>query len=189
MVDSDTIRQAAALLLGAAPGSQVILFGSHARGDAGPDSDVDFLVVEPTLRSRREEMVRLRQVLRPLRIPVDVLVVSERVFDEWRDAPSTLIYDAAREGQEYQDVDTAAILEAIEINPRVCGGKPVIRGTRIPVTIILDRIADGQSCADIRKAFPELTPRDVQAAVLYARTAVALTPSPFEGEGRGEGRA
>ena len=103
MVDSDTIRQAAALLLGAAPGSQVILFGSHARGDAGPDSDVDFLVVEPTLRSRREEMVRLRQVLRPLRIPVDVLVVSEQVFEQWRDAPNTVIHEAAREGQVFDD--------------------------------------------------------------------------------------
>lgn len=102
MVDRQTIEQAAKILLDAAPdGSKVILFGSHARGDARPGSDIDFLVVEPVLKSRYEEMIRLRQVLRPLRVPVDVLVVSAGVFNDWRDLPNTVIYDAAREGQVF----------------------------------------------------------------------------------------
>lgn len=77
MIDEQAISTAARMLLRAAPQSKVILFGSHARGEAGPDSDLDFLVVEPQVTARRSEQVRLRDVLRPLRIPVDVLVVSE----------------------------------------------------------------------------------------------------------------
>ena len=104
MVDEKLIERAGRLLLDAAPpGSGVILFGSHARGDAGPDSDLDFLVVEPRVAGRRREMVRLREALRPLRVPAEVLVVSRRVFDEWRDTPNTVIYEAAREGRRLFD--------------------------------------------------------------------------------------
>jgi hypothetical protein len=48
--------------------------------------------------------VRLREVLRPLRIAVDVLVVSAKTFEEWRDTPNTVIYEAAREGKVYEQV-------------------------------------------------------------------------------------
>ena len=104
MIDEETISRAVRLLLEAAPGSRVILFGSYARGQGGPDSDLDFLVVEPKVESRRSEMVRLRDVLRPLRIPVDVLVVSKEVFQEWRDTPNTVFYEAAREGRVFDEV-------------------------------------------------------------------------------------
>jgi uncharacterized protein len=92
------------MLLQAAPGSRVILFGSWARGTARPDSDLDFLVVEPVVSAPHAEMVRLREVLRPLRIPTDVLVVSEKVFQEWRDTPNTVIHAAATEGKVYEQV-------------------------------------------------------------------------------------
>ncbi len=77
MITEQTIRHAAHLLGEAAKPSTVILFGSYARGDAGEESDLDFLVVEPTLLDKCGEMVRLRQVLRPLRIAADVLVCSQ----------------------------------------------------------------------------------------------------------------
>jgi len=92
------------LLQAAPPGSWVILFGSHARGDARPDSDLDFLVIEPTLARRHEEMVRLREALRPLRIPVDVLVTSRERFEYWRQTPNTVYFDAANEGRPYGQV-------------------------------------------------------------------------------------
>ena len=98
MIDQGTIQQAARLLQEAAPGAKIVLFGSHARNDAGPDSDLDFLVVEPAVTSRRAEMVRLRDVLRPLRIPVNVLVVSAQTFEKWSATPGTVLFAAAKEG-------------------------------------------------------------------------------------------
>jgi hypothetical protein len=65
---------------------------------------LDFLVVEPLVTDRHAEMVRLRSVLRDLVIPIDILVVSEKIFQEWRDTPNTVIYEAAREGKVYEQV-------------------------------------------------------------------------------------
>lgn len=56
----------------------------------------------------------------------------------------------------------------IEINPKVCNGKPVIRGTRIPVSVILEQIAEGQSWDALLTGYPELHKEDIQAALLYA---------------------
>jgi len=99
------IEKAVGLLLEAAPfGSKVILFGSHARGDARPDSDLDFLVIEPKVADHRDEMVRLHHVLQPLRVPADVLVTSEAIFEEWRDTPGTVLYEAAKEGRIFDAV-------------------------------------------------------------------------------------
>ncbi len=102
LIPQETIDRAAAMLLAAAPqGSEVILFGSYARGEADADSDLDFMVIEPVVNGQRTEMVRLRQVLRPLRIPVDVLVVSREGFDAWKDKINNVVHEAAREGRRY----------------------------------------------------------------------------------------
>ena len=103
VIDRGTIDEAAGRLLEAAPdGSRVFLFGSYARGEADPGSDVDFLVVEPEVEDRYGEMVRLREAMRPLDIFADVLVVSECVFEDWRDDPNTVIRGAVREGRVYE---------------------------------------------------------------------------------------
>ena len=104
-MDATVIEKAVDLLLEAAPaGSKVILFGSHARGDARPDSDLDFLVVEPRVADHRREMVRLEEVLEPLDIPTDVLVTSRAIFEEWHDTPGTVLYEAAKEGRVFDAV-------------------------------------------------------------------------------------
>lgn len=97
MITQTTIREAVQLLKRAANPVKIILFGSYATGKADEDSDLDFLVVEKELKARRMEMVRLRRILRPLRIPVDIIVVSEQVFNDWADTPGTVIYEAALE--------------------------------------------------------------------------------------------
>ncbi len=104
MIDEATIEKAAVLLREAAPGAKVILFGSYARGNATDDSDLDFLVVEPEVRARRKEAVRLRDVLRTLRIPADIIVASEKTFRYWADTPNTVICEAAREGRVFEPV-------------------------------------------------------------------------------------
>lgn len=65
--------------------------------------------------------------------------------------------------------------ERIEIHPRVCNGKPVIKGTRIPVTVLLDQLADGQSWDAILKAYPEIMVEDIKAALLYAKSSIDHT--------------
>jgi uncharacterized protein (DUF433 family) len=64
------------------------------------------------------------------------------------------------------------VTERIELNPRVCNGKPVIRGTRIPVAVILEQIAEGESWENLLAGYPELTKEDIQAALLYARASI-----------------
>jgi len=103
LIPQETIDRAAQLLLEAAPkGSEVILFGSYARGNAAEHSDVDFLVLEPYVNGQRREMVRLREVLRPLRIPVDVLVVSFEGFEAWKSQVNTIPHEANRAGRRYR---------------------------------------------------------------------------------------
>ena len=59
-------------------------------------------------------------------------------------------------------------IDRIEMDPRVCSGKAVIKGTRIPVSVILGQIAEGESWDDLLEGYPELKREDIQAALLYA---------------------
>jgi predicted nucleotidyltransferase len=99
MISQDTIRKAVGLLAEQAAVQRVILFGSYAMGTAREDSDLDFLVIESDLVSRRAEMVRLRAALRPLGVPVDVMVADAEQFEAWKDQPGTALFEASRYGQ------------------------------------------------------------------------------------------
>jgi predicted nucleotidyltransferase len=102
MIDPQTIEKAANILVASAPrGSKVILFGSQATGLADSRSDVDFMVVEPSVPNRVREMLRLTDALRPLRLAVDVLVISSHAFEHWRNTPNSIAYQVDREGRVY----------------------------------------------------------------------------------------
>jgi predicted nucleotidyltransferase len=103
MISEQKINAAAELLISSGSARKVILFGSYARGDATEDSDVDFLVVERDVPSKVTEMVRLRRILRPLRLPFDVMVVSENDLEDWGQLPGTALYWALKEGKVLQD--------------------------------------------------------------------------------------
>jgi len=66
-------------------------------------------------------------------------------------------------------------MDRIELNPRVCNGRPVIRGTRIPVSVILEQIAEGESWDSMLAGYPELKKEDIQAALIYARASLDHT--------------
>jgi uncharacterized protein (DUF433 family) len=55
----------------------------------------------------------------------------------------------------------------IEINPEILAGKPVIKGTRIPVYLILDLLAEGKTTEEVLFAYPDLTKEDVYAALQF----------------------
>ena len=103
-IDENIIRKAVEILFKEAPGAKVILFGSHARGDAKSDSDIDFLVVIPGVVDCFVEMARLAEILGRNLIPADVVVMSEEKFNYWRDVPNTLAYRAMKEGRIYEPV-------------------------------------------------------------------------------------
>lgn len=64
-------------------------------------------------------------------------------------------------------------LDRIQINPKICLGQPVIRGTRITVSIILKLLADGRLIEDVIADYPELEVVDVQEAMKYAAWVVS----------------
>jgi uncharacterized protein (DUF433 family) len=66
-----------------------------------------------------------------------------------------------------------ALTERIEVNPDVMLGKPVIRGTRIPVELILRKLSEGATEEDLLDAYPRLTRKDIQAALAFAADSLA----------------
>lgn len=67
----------------------------------------------------------------------------------------------------------ATVHARIEVNPRVMLGKPVIRGTRIPVELILRKLSEGATEEDILDGYPHLSLEDIRAAEAYAADVVA----------------
>ena len=65
------------------------------------------------------------------------------------------------------------IADRIEINPAVMLGKPVIMGTRIPVELIIRKLSEGATEADLLDAYPRLTREDIRAALAYAANSLA----------------
>ena len=78
---------------------QVILFGSHARGEAGPDSDIDLLVVMAVEGSAYEKGLEVSLALPDLSVPVDVIVTTPEDFAWRKDVVGTIEWPAAREGK------------------------------------------------------------------------------------------
>jgi predicted nucleotidyltransferase len=78
---------------------RIILFGSHARGDAGPDSDVDLLIVLPFSGSKHEKTVEIRLALRGIRVPKDIVVTTPEDFLWRKEVPGTIERPAALEGK------------------------------------------------------------------------------------------
>jgi predicted nucleotidyltransferase len=78
---------------------RIILFGSHATGNAGPDSDVDLLVVMTSKRSKAEQELDILKLLRSHRIPKDVIVTTPEDFAWRRKIPGTIERPAALEGR------------------------------------------------------------------------------------------
>jgi uncharacterized protein (DUF433 family) len=64
------------------------------------------------------------------------------------------------------------LLQRINIDPAICGGKPCIRGTRIWVSLVLDLLAAGTTEAELRAEYPQLTHDDVLAAIAYSANRV-----------------
>jgi len=99
MVDQEKIGEAAKILSEAARPYKIILFGSYGRGEPSEDSDVDLMIVETDVKDRVAEMTRVNRAISPLRISVDLIVVSREMFEYWATTPGNVYYDAICEGK------------------------------------------------------------------------------------------
>ena len=102
-VDEIALRQMVKAIVEEVDPEQVILFGSHARGEGTPDSDVDFVVVETLpfgdCRDRRKEATRLWRALAGFDVSKDILVYSRDEAEYWRNSLNHVLARALREGR------------------------------------------------------------------------------------------
>lgn len=78
---------------------QIILFGSHARGTAGPDSDVDLLVVMKGADTNWRRVLAIRLALHDIRAAKDIVVTTPEAFARRKEIPGTIEHPAAQEGR------------------------------------------------------------------------------------------
>jgi predicted nucleotidyltransferase len=98
--NEELLGEVARRLAAAAPGARVILFGSRSRGEEGPTSDLDLLVIKPEdFDDPRAESARLRRELRGLGVGLDLLVVSARHAEDWGHFEGSLLNEALSEGR------------------------------------------------------------------------------------------
>ena len=115
-LDQTLLTQMVRAVVEAVEPSQVILFGSYAKGTANAGSDIDFLIVEDKGfglgRSRRKEAAKVWRVLAKFGIPTDVLMYSANEVAEWSQSPNHVIARALEEGQVvYERVTVDAALQ------------------------------------------------------------------------------
>jgi predicted nucleotidyltransferase len=78
---------------------KIILYGSRARGEGGPDSDADLLVIMPVDGSKRQQAVQMDLALEGIRIPIDLIVVTPEEVEKYRETIGSVVYEAVREGK------------------------------------------------------------------------------------------
>lgn len=78
---------------------QIVLFGSHARGEHGPDSDLDLLVIVDQTKSTRAVTDHIYQALADLTVPIDVVVVRRAYVERYGDLVGTVVRPALHEGK------------------------------------------------------------------------------------------
>ena len=97
-IDEDLAREIVGRILSVATPTRIVVFGSAARGHVTTDSDIDLLVLEDGTCDLRAERVRIRQVLRGLERPFDIIVMATERFEETKDIVGGVAYPASRHG-------------------------------------------------------------------------------------------
>jgi len=85
---------------------KIVLFGSHARGTAGPDSDVDLLVIMQFKGSKRKTQVNVRLAVHDIPVAKDIVVATPEEVERQRTTVGTLIRPAMKEGKILYDRTT-----------------------------------------------------------------------------------
>jgi predicted nucleotidyltransferase len=97
---ADKLERAIGRIVEAMQPEAIYLFGSHARGEAGPDSDYDLLVILPDdAPATRRSLRATAEIPRDPGVPLDIVPCRRSVFESKRDRVGTLSYQATREGR------------------------------------------------------------------------------------------
>ncbi len=99
MLDKETMEEIVRRIVSVASPTRIILFGSHARGDADEDSDIDLMVVVGETESRRELAIEVMKALGDLTIPTDVIVATDDIIDRYKEVPGVIYEVATSEGK------------------------------------------------------------------------------------------
>lgn len=102
LVDEQLIENVAHTIVEKFNPQRIVLFGSRARGDAGPESDVD-LFVEIETRDRRATAMQIHRLFGPRNWPMDVIVYTPEDVAQWTGQVGTILYDIEREGRVLYD--------------------------------------------------------------------------------------
>lgn len=98
-IDNNLLREVVRRIVEEARPEKIVLFGSRAREDARPDSDMDILVIAQSKEPRHRRAAPLYGVLSNILIPMDVLVYTPQEVEEWREVPQAFVTTAVREGK------------------------------------------------------------------------------------------
>ena len=98
-ISADTLNQIVERIVAIAAPVKIILFGSTARGEAHPNSDLDMLIVKKEIIGQHDETLRLDRALRDFMLPLDLIVVSEAQLNRYGRVPGTIYYRSLQEGR------------------------------------------------------------------------------------------
>ena len=104
MTDDEILHEIVRRLVEATHPDRIVLYGSRARGEAGPDSDYDILIIAPSDVPRWKRTGELYMLLGGLGISKDIVWYTQQEVDDWRDVKSHFITTALREGKVIYDV-------------------------------------------------------------------------------------
>jgi len=99
VLDRSDFKTLVSRIVEAVDPERVVLFGSHARGDAAPRSDVDILVVADSNRPRYERAIPLYRAVADLPVELDILVYTPAEVRDWSRVDQALVTTALREGR------------------------------------------------------------------------------------------
>jgi predicted nucleotidyltransferase len=99
MITEETLREIVDRITAAVHPQAIILFGSHARGEAGQDSDLDLMVVAESNKPRIERYGEVRRLFRGMGLGMDILVYTPGEFAQFQSVPGSLTHTILHEGR------------------------------------------------------------------------------------------
>ena len=98
-VDAELLDEIVQRIVSTFHPERIILFGSRARGEARPDSDVDLLVIADSSKPRHQRAAPLYGAVSDILVPMDILVYTPREVEEWSEVSQAFVTTAVREGK------------------------------------------------------------------------------------------